>query len=280
MREHRVAQLLAGGIAVSMLVAASLRLDLSACKNDHQLTKDARGLSLRRARRLEGEVAQLNDEVSALRAENAKLRKELRPPAPAQPPPAADAAAARVERACAALVGSRGEGGAPPCRLKTLEPVFHSGADMRRLDPKGSALTDSLKALSRVDAPGDPARLQQALRKMASGKAVRIVVLGGSETAGVGCEEPEDKRLGTKARARRDCAWAARVGHWLQHSFPGASIAVENLARGGTTTRVVLASLATILGDKAPPDIVLTDFACNDAHEVRPSPRRLSIRSG
>ena len=86
MREHRVAQLLGCGIAVSMLVAASLRLDLSACKNDHQLTKDARGLSLRRARRLEGEVAQLNDEVSALRAENAKLRKELRAPAPAQPP--------------------------------------------------------------------------------------------------------------------------------------------------------------------------------------------------
>eukprot|EP01052_Picozoa_sp_SAG31_P057709 SAG31_NODE_17227_length_678_cov_2.303972_2_plen_136_part_01 len=122
-----------------------------------------------------------------------------------------------------------------------------------------------MMALSRTDSPGDPSRWWEAIRKLGAGESVNILVLGGSETAGVECQEDRGSK-----RKLRECAWPARVGDWLRHSFPDATINVDNLGRGATTTRVMLAALANVFQQRVQhPDMILTDFCINDSYEER-----------
>jgi hypothetical protein len=84
-------------------------------------------------------------------------------------------------------------------------------------------------------------------------------VLGGSETAGIGCD---DGVVLTKA-----CAWSARFAYWLQSEFPKAHIVLDNQASGGYTSSAAIPLIGTWLASK--PSLILTDFIINDSFETQ-----------
>jgi hypothetical protein len=159
------------------------------------------------------------------------------------------------------------------CERK-IDRTHHRGFDLAKLDKKYAKLklTDADFEATRAQSEGDTARWQQFILKLGRGEAANIMVIGGSETAGMECLEPKGTRL---QRLGRDCAWPSRLHDWLHHTFPAAVVTVENVARGATTTRVFLASIGTLLGDdraksgKPVPDMILSDFCINDAYEEK-----------
>ena len=97
-------------------------------------------------------------------------------------------------------------------------------------------------------------------------KEIGILILGGSVTAGVNCEQ---ENLSMKT-----CAWPYRFKHWLQSYFPEKVFNLQNKARGGTQTAAALGSITTlvkirsILTDKLIyPDLIISDFSFNDMFE-------------
>jgi GDSL-like Lipase/Acylhydrolase family len=89
---------------------------------------------------------------------------------------------------------------------------------------------------------------------------VKIMVIGGSETAGVDCRDDDGHTF-------KDCAWSARLGKKLSSMFPGKRIVVQNIASGGTTVSVALPMLGTWLLTQ--PDLLLVDFIINDSWEAQ-----------
>ena len=88
---------------------------------------------------------------------------------------------------------------------------------------------------------------------------LRVLVVGGSETAGVNCDDGETRH--------KACSWPARLGRWLES--PGFRVEVENQASGGTTISASFPSLGILLSNV--PDIFIVDFVVNDAFETQDS---------
>lgn len=86
-------------------------------------------------------------------------------------------------------------------------------------------------------------------------REVTILAIGGSETAGMQCNDG----LSTG----KACAWPARLVHWLTERYPETKFRLENQAIGGTTTLSALPFLPSWL--QLRPDLMLIDFAVNDA---------------
>lgn len=109
----------------------------------------------------------------------------------------------------------------------------------------------------------ESAQFSRLVDRLEAGQRIRVVVLGGSETAGTGCDDGSTKLAG--------CSWSARFVRWLNHAYPHAAIEYENHGAGGTTTAGILPSLRPILeGPGRPPlDLVLIDFLANDAFEAQ-----------
>jgi hypothetical protein len=82
-------------------------------------------------------------------------------------------------------------------------------------------------------------------------------VIGGSETAGVECDDGE--------LSLKDCAWSARLAKQLTGLFPGKRFIVRNLASGGSTISVSLPLLGT--WTSTTPDLLLVDYIVNDSFE-------------
>jgi hypothetical protein len=118
------------------------------------------------------------------------------------------------------------------------------------------SFTDCLEAARPLAQPNNAfwVRLKSVVT---SQPVTRILVVGGSETAGVQCEDGE---LKLKA-----CAWPSRLARWLQTQFNQTRIVVDNQASGGTTITAALPVLGTWLSSA--PDVVLVDFIVNDAFE-------------
>ena len=93
--------------------------------------------------------------------------------------------------------------------------------------------------------------------KLAHGGNVKIMVFGGSFTAGVNCLQPAETNL-----SRKLCAWPARFVRWLQVAFPRSTVHLENKALGGTPSGAVLASLG--LFNFSGVDLVLVETLIND----------------
>mmetsp|Transcript_120490 Transcript_120490/g.292407 ORF Transcript_120490/g.292407 Transcript_120490/m.292407 type:complete len:526 (+) Transcript_120490:31-1608(+) len=110
-------------------------------------------------------------------------------------------------------------------------------------------------------------RFQNLFDKLSSGKSVKMVVLGGSFTAGVDCSEPADGGAITSFR----CAWPSRVQAILSELFPQSSISLLNMAHGGTTSSVILGAIALLLRDVEGGideiDLIVLDTLVNDAAE-------------
>lgn len=91
-----------------------------------------------------------------------------------------------------------------------------------------------------------------------SGKkgSLRILAVGGSETAGVFCSEPYSQD--------KTCAWPSRFVSWLRVQFPAIPIYLDNQATGGTST---MGSLPLITHWPLS-DLILVDYIVNDAFDT------------
>jgi len=109
----------------------------------------------------------------------------------------------------------------------------------------------------------DLSPLKSVLHRIVTSSRGTVVVLGGSETAGIDCvQRPEVVGKG--------CAWSARFAVWLAEVFPNASIRLLNFAQGGTTSSVILGGIGALLvGEASKADIIFVDTLVNDAHESR-----------
>ena len=91
-----------------------------------------------------------------------------------------------------------------------------------------------------------------------AGPQLKVLALGGSETAGVGCAEG-DRKL-------KACAWPARLASALGELLPDTSISIVNFATGGTTSSAALPALPhwLALTDPGSPVLLLVDYSVND----------------
>lgn len=93
-------------------------------------------------------------------------------------------------------------------------------------------------------------RLYDKIDLAKRGKPLRVVVLGGSMTAGHGCPWKEDPGE----------PWPKVMETLLKMSLP--TLTVANLASPGTTSTFPLANADDVM--KAKPDVVIVDYAIND----------------
>ena len=90
---------------------------------------------------------------------------------------------------------------------------------------------------------------------------LRVLVLGGSMTAGSGCLDKSEWAAGYATS--RECSWATRFGRLLARAS-GREVVVDNKAAAGTQSATAVAGIATLLGD-ASYDFIFSDFSVNDA---------------
>ena len=95
--------------------------------------------------------------------------------------------------------------------------------------------------------------------------ALDILVVGGSETAGVNCDDGLTQL--------KDCAWGARYKSWLLATCPSSQVNVDNQASGGTTMSSALPVMSTWLARR--PDIIFIDFIVNDSFEPQENAKNL-----
>jgi hypothetical protein len=91
------------------------------------------------------------------------------------------------------------------------------------------------------------------------GEPVKIVVIGGSMTAG----NRDDIRFASQEEAKEG-AWPRKLELLLRHIWPKSLITVENLARPGWSQDTWLSSFHIIKQETAPFDLMLAEFAVND----------------
>ncbi len=103
----------------------------------------------------------------------------------------------------------------------------------------------------------------RVLHRLASGRKVRVIVLGGSMAAGNDCWDG-----GAATATPAVCSWSGRFVAWLQRRFGADAVRCENLAIGGTTTAAILPMLPELLRTKAA-HLVLVDFTVNDLYMQR-----------
>ena len=93
-------------------------------------------------------------------------------------------------------------------------------------------------------------------QRLAAGRAIRIVTLGGSVPYGNNCIRPNGDH-------HRDCSWPARLVQALRHAYPASKIAHDNLASGGNGVVHILSTAGIVL--REPTDVILLDTLVNDA---------------
>jgi len=99
------------------------------------------------------------------------------------------------------------------------------------------------------------------LLRLVTAKSFKTVVIGGSETAGIECEN--------EALKGKACAWSARLSEIMKLAFPGKELLLYNVASGGTTITAALASLAVWTRMPVDSDLLLVDFIVNDSWETQ-----------
>jgi hypothetical protein len=102
---------------------------------------------------------------------------------------------------------------------------------------------------------------------------LNFVVLGGSETAGVDCND--GKKQG------QQCSWSYRVYKWMKENSDNNDIVYRNLARGGTTSISILPVVKFMLEEIPVSDdkntIIFIDYGVNDAFETANSFKELGF---
>lgn len=88
------------------------------------------------------------------------------------------------------------------------------------------------------------------VKEILASNEYHILVLGGSVTAGVDCNDG--------ISTFKTCAWPARLEHWLSHRFPKTKFNLENQGAGGTPMSAAIASLSFYLTKK--PRLIIIDY--------------------
>eukprot|EP00884_Botryococcus_braunii_P016637 jgi/Botrbrau1/3657/Bobra.0204s0047.1 len=111
--------------------------------------------------------------------------------------------------------------------------------------------TVSPAAYTRAVSQGDPTRLRLALKKLVAGEAVKVVMLGGSVTAGMGV-------------ADRNESFAGLLSKWFHafHPLVGGHVKFINSAVAATTSSYTSQCLPNFVPSDV--DIVFLEFALND----------------
>ena len=120
------------------------------------------------------------------------------------------------------------------------------------------------------------------VHSLLSDHRVNAVVIGGSVTAGTGCNDDEHGLHGAQ------CSFSARFGHWMRCHYAHKQLHIAHRARGGLTTAAALPLLPPMLRlfegtateQEVLTDWLLVDFSSNDAafeyyYGASPSSRRL-----
>eukprot|EP00899_Mesostigma_viride_P016266 jgi/Mesvir1/24640/Mv21949-RA.1 len=177
----------------------------------------------------------------------------------------------------------------PDCPLPL---PFSSVMQKRVRSVPWDALTDRMLAHARANL-GSNHRLQKVIHKLQQGHGVRIAVLGGSVTAGYGCEGMNGEEMALKGRRQPwKCAWSSRLEEWLQLAYPSTPrdhIQVVNMARAATTTQwaaTFLGAFAQHLGHSLSNfDLFIVDYLVNDqdvggdaANQIQASTEELLVQ--
>ena len=92
---------------------------------------------------------------------------------------------------------------------------------------------------------------------------LKVLVMGGSVTEGVGCQQ-------SKEINGRTCNWSVRMQHLVNDLLGFQGVEVHNIANGGTNTAQALSLVRYWLYPNqvlpAGPDIIVHGFAVNDCH--------------
>jgi acyl-CoA thioesterase I len=127
----------------------------------------------------------------------------------------------------------------------------------RQVEPEGQKTSKPKrpKFVTSCDAPRDLVRLATGLpafsRNLAQGKAIEIVALGSSSTAGSGASSPQ-------------ASYPARLEAELLRRFPGRDIEVHNFGTGGALARDMVERIeSAVLSIK--PTLVIWQTGVNDA---------------
>eukprot|EP00929_Paragymnodinium_shiwhaense_P103163 TRINITY_DN66479_c0_g1_i1.p1 TRINITY_DN66479_c0_g1~~TRINITY_DN66479_c0_g1_i1.p1 ORF type:complete len:588 (+),score=78.69 TRINITY_DN66479_c0_g1_i1:170-1933(+) len=107
---------------------------------------------------------------------------------------------------------------------------------------------------------GDATRLMRLLMKIAKKQTIHVMELGGSFSAGEGCEKGSIHG--------RSCAWTERARQLLAASFPNTSFNWISKARRATTSAGFLTGLGPMLKLlAAQPDLIFLELLINDAKQ-------------
>lgn len=111
----------------------------------------------------------------------------------------------------------------------------------------------------------DRYQFQQSKAKGVKPRKLNILVMGGSVTMGVFCQNNPVQE--TSRFTRRNCAWPTRLGQFLNHLFDDI-VNVHMITLGGTNTESAIRiwDYALFPSDMSHPDIVIHAYSTNDMH--------------
>jgi len=119
-----------------------------------------------------------------------------------------------------------------------------------------------------MDAPiitADLVPWRAVMQRLSRNESDLITVLGGSMTAGTGCNQS----IAGRRLDPTECAWPSRLREWLTARYPVSSVRVMNLGRGMSFTAGIaieggVKSMLVRKGIRGSPDLALLDFGIND----------------
>lgn len=144
------------------------------------------------------------------------------------------------------------------CSMGMTDPFGYAGVQLDYACNQAaieSSVTQS-EIASSVANKGNLANLAKLMVRAQNGGRVRVVVLGGSITAGSSADP-----------AQENC-YGALTYKWWRNTFPQASVSFSNMGIGATTSTLGVHRLeADVLSKK--PDFVIVEFAVNDANTAK-----------
>lgn len=153
-------------------------------------------------------------------------------------------------------------------RLAASPHYFHAEFASEHFDGDYPLTNDDFR---QIPLEGDYGRIKALMASLAAGEKCRILVLGGSETAGADCAQ-DTRENGTLKD--KDCAWPARFAAWLRATFPQSEVVLDNLAVGGTPSCAHLARFGSLVSSQGrkDTDLVLLDPVINDFFALSEAP--------
>mmetsp|Transcript_85037 Transcript_85037/g.264196 ORF Transcript_85037/g.264196 Transcript_85037/m.264196 type:complete len:510 (-) Transcript_85037:94-1623(-) len=129
---------------------------------------------------------------------------------------------------------------------------------------------EEFHAVPSIGRKGAYEQLVPLMKKLKRGETLRVVIFGGSSTAGAHCKQHRNLHA-------KECAWPRRFQHWLEQAFPEGTVELTNFAQGAATSSSILAGAGLMLqafsserkGRNKGADIIFVDTLVNDVYQVQ-----------